>query len=31
LRKYPPMIEKIFESGGLPEFARQRYLAEIAR
>lgn len=28
LRKYPPMIERIFECGGLPEFARQRYQAE---
>lgn len=30
LRKFPPMIERIFECGGLPELARQRYLAEIA-
>jgi len=30
LRKYPPMIEKIFECGGLPEFARERYLKEAA-
>lgn len=28
LRKFPPLIEKIFRYGGLPEFARQRYLAE---
>ncbi|MBI1965537.1 MAG: 3-isopropylmalate dehydratase small subunit [Betaproteobacteria bacterium] len=28
LRKFPPMIEKIFECGGLPEFARERYLKE---
>jgi len=31
LRKYPPTIEAIFESGGMPAFARKRYLAEIAR
>jgi 3-isopropylmalate/(R)-2-methylmalate dehydratase small subunit len=31
LRKFPPLIEKIFECGGLPEFARQRYLAEARR
>ncbi|MGH8619720.1 MAG: 3-isopropylmalate dehydratase [Burkholderiales bacterium] len=31
LRKFPPMIERIFECGGLPELARQRYLAESAR
>lgn len=30
LRKYPPTIEAIFESGGMPAFARKRYLAEIA-
>lgn len=30
LRKYPAMIERIFECGGLPEFARQRYLSEAA-
>ena len=30
LRKFPPMIEKIFECGGLPEFARERYLKEVA-
>ena len=28
LRKFPPLIEQIFACGGLPEFARQRYLAE---
>jgi 3-isopropylmalate/(R)-2-methylmalate dehydratase small subunit len=28
LRKYPPLIERIFQSGGLPEFARERYLKE---
>jgi 3-isopropylmalate/(R)-2-methylmalate dehydratase small subunit len=28
LRKFPPLIEKIFECGGLPEFARERYLRE---
>ncbi len=31
LRKYPPTIEAIFESGGMPAFARKRYLAETAR
>ncbi len=31
LRKYPPTIEAIFESGGMPAFARKRYLAEFAR
>ena len=25
LRKFPPMIEKIFAAGGLPELAHQRY------
>ena len=30
LRKYPPLIERIFQSGGLPEFARERYLKEAA-
>lgn len=30
LRKYPPAIEQIFECGGLPEFAYQRYLREQA-
>ena len=28
LRTYPPTIEAIFKSGGMPAFARQRYLAE---
>lgn len=28
LRKYPPMIERIFECGGLPEFAHQRFQME---
>lgn len=28
LRKFPPLIEKIFAAGGLPEFARERYLRE---
>lgn len=28
LRKFPPLIERIFQCGGLPEFARERYLAE---
>ena len=31
MRKFPPLIEKIFACGGLPEFARERYLAEAAR
>jgi 3-isopropylmalate/(R)-2-methylmalate dehydratase small subunit len=30
LRKFPPMIEQIYECGGLPEFARERYLREVA-
>lgn len=30
LRKFPPMIEQIFECGGLPEFAHERYLREAA-
>jgi 3-isopropylmalate dehydratase small subunit len=28
LRKFPPLIEQIFVAGGLPEFARERYLRE---
>jgi 3-isopropylmalate/(R)-2-methylmalate dehydratase small subunit len=28
LRKFPPLIEQIFSAGGLPEFARERYLRE---
>ena len=28
--KFPPMIEQIYECGGLPQLARQRYLAETA-
>ena len=28
MRKFPPLIERIVHSGGLLEFARQRYLAE---
>ena len=28
MRKFPPLIERIVGSGGLLEFARQRYLAE---
>jgi len=28
LRKFPPMIEQIFECGGLPEFARERFMRE---
>ncbi|HEX6003879.1 MAG TPA: 3-isopropylmalate dehydratase [Burkholderiales bacterium] len=30
LRKYPPAIEQIFECGGLPQFAYERYLRESA-
>lgn len=30
LRRFPPMIEQIFECGGLPEFAHERYLREAA-
>ncbi len=26
--RFPPMIEQIYECGGLPQLARQRYLAE---
>lgn len=28
--KFPPMIERIYECGGLPQLVRQRYLAEKA-
>ena len=31
LRKFPPLIEEIFASGGLPEFAYQRYQREMGR
>jgi len=30
VRKFPPMIEQIFECGGLPEFAYERFLRERA-
>lgn len=30
LRRFPPLIEQIFAAGGLPEFARERYLREQA-
>lgn len=30
LRKFPPLIEQILAAGGLPEFARERYLREQA-
>ena len=30
LRKFPPAIEQIFECGGLPQFAYERYLREAA-
>ena len=29
LRKFPPLIERIFQAGGLPHVARARYLAEV--
>lgn len=28
LRRFPPLIEQIFASGGLPEFAYERYMRE---
>jgi len=31
LRKFPPLIERIFMAGGLPHVARDRYLAEAGR
>ena len=30
LRTFPPLIERIFAAGGLPEYAYQRYLRETA-
>ena len=30
LRRFPPLIEKIFSAGGLPEFAYERYVREAA-
>jgi 3-isopropylmalate/(R)-2-methylmalate dehydratase small subunit len=30
VRKFPGLIERIFEAGGLPEVARARYLEELA-
>ncbi len=30
LRRVPPMIDLIYECGGLPEFGRERYLREAA-
>lgn len=30
VRKFPPLIEQIFAAGGLPEFAYQRYMREMA-
>ena len=30
LKKFPPMIERIFAAGGLPEFARERYRRKMA-
>ena len=29
LRKFPPLIEDIFASGGLPEYAYKRYMREV--
>ena len=29
--KFPPMIERIYECGGLPQLAYQRYIAETAK
>ena len=31
LRKFPPLIEEIFATGGLPEYAYQRYLREAVK
>ena len=31
MRKFPPLIEKILQAGGLPQVARERYLAEMAQ
>ena len=31
LRRFPPLIERIFAAGGLPEFAYQRYMREQSR
>lgn len=31
LRKFPPLIERIFMAGGLPHVARERYLAEAGK
>ncbi|MEE9533305.1 MAG: 3-isopropylmalate dehydratase small subunit, partial [Acidimicrobiia bacterium] len=28
LTRYPPMIEQIYQAGGMLEYARRRYLAE---
>lgn len=30
IRTYPPLVEAIFESDGMPAFARKRYLREVA-
>jgi len=30
MRKFPPLIEQIYRVGGLPQFARERYLREQA-
>ena len=30
IRPFPPLIEQIFECGGLPEFAYERYQREVA-
>jgi 3-isopropylmalate/(R)-2-methylmalate dehydratase small subunit len=31
LRKFPPMVERIFQCGGLPKLTHQRYMAESGR
>ena len=31
MRKFPPLIERILQAGGLPQVARERYLAEMAQ
>ncbi|MFQ5872753.1 MAG: 3-isopropylmalate dehydratase [Dehalococcoidia bacterium] len=31
IRKYPRIVERIYEAGGILQFARQRYLAEVGR
>ena len=31
LRKYPPVVERIYEAGGILPYAKRRYLAEAAK